>query len=490
MKLRHLLHLGSALTLGAAVALAAAPAIPPARPNVLLVIIDDMNNWPRAFGGPAETPNIDALTRSGMQFANAYCVVPLCNASRTALFTGLRPETTRQFGNEGNFRTQHAGNEAILTLPQRLRAVGYEAVAAGKVFHQPRGAGSQPDPLSDPVSWNDQWAGWIGTPGREAYLEKNGWARWLHGDRHGIDSDYLLQFAVWGPIPETDEETGDWQAADFCARYVAQTHERPFFLTCGIHRPHAPFLAPKKYFDRLPPEQVPTPSCPPDDMDDIPAIAKRNFSTPLVAAIQKEGEWRNAIRGYLACMNYVDACVGRVLDALARSPNRDNTIVIFCSDNGFHLGEKNRWEKYSLWRQATNVPLVIRAPGYKPGVCLRAVSFLDLQPTVMALVGQPIPTELQGESLLPWLQDPSLPRERPAVITYPEGNYSVVRDDWNYIRYQDGSEELYDHRIDHAEYSNLARRPEHVAVMADLRRWLPERGPSPHPKAAVPATAR
>jgi arylsulfatase A-like enzyme len=447
-------------------------------PNVIMIAIDDMNDWIGALAGPADTPHIDAFARSGLFFRNADCVAPACNPSRVALMTGLRPETTGQYENAGNFRDKRPGNATLLTLPQRLQRIGYRTVAAGKIFHNPRGTGSQPNPLSDPVSWDEQYAGATGTNGAQAYLDENGWAKWLKGDRRDIKNDYALRSAIWGPIAQKKEDTGDWQTAEFCARYISQTHDQPYFLACGIFRPHAPLLAPQEYFDRYPLDKVQLPDCPADDMLDIPAIAQTNWSTPLVKAMQKEGQWKLGVQAYLACMSFADDCVGRVLQAIEQSPDRDNTIVILWTDHGWQLGHKDRWEKFALWRQATHAPLIIRAPGYAAGSCDQAVSFLDLAPTVLELLAVPMPTELTGQSLLPWLKDPSRSRDTPAVITYLPGNHSVVREPWNYIHYADGSEELYNHATDPHEYHNLIGQPETAVIVRQLKVWIPPTQPA------------
>lgn len=465
------------LSLVAATTLFAAP--PARRPNIVMIAIDDLNDWIGALGGPAKTPHLDRLAASGVLFRNAYCVVPACNPSRVAIMTGLRPETTGQYANEGNFRQQRPGNTALLTLPQRLAALGYETRAAGKIFHHPRGQGPRPAPLSDPVSWQDQFAGPTGTGGTKNYQDANGMAKWLRGDRHGIRSDYAVQIAsLWGPIDDATEQTGDWQTAGQCADYLAQKHDRPYFIACGLSRPHAPLLAPKKYFDLYPLDQVKLPDCPPDDMADIPAIAQANWSTPLVHAIKQENQWRLAVQAYLACVSFTDDCVGRILDAVERSPERDNTIVILWSDHGWQLGHKDRWEKFSLWKQGTRATFIIRAPGLSRAGCDRAVSFLDIAPTVLELVGAPVTPELEGVSLLPWLKDPAAPRTRPAVVTYLPGNHSVVLDRWNYIRYSDGSEELYDHTADAPEFHNLIGQPGTAAIAARLRAFLPVTPPA------------
>ncbi|VGO13323.1 Arylsulfatase [Pontiella desulfatans] len=440
--------------------------------NVVMIAIDDMNNWVGCLEGRAQTPNIDRLAKQGMLFSNAYCVVPACNPSRTAIMTGLRPETTGQFGNEGDFRLR-PGGEQWVTIPQHFREHGYEAVAAGKIFHKERQSLEEPNPISDPVSWNDQWVGEHGTEGHENYLNAEGWAKW-HNGRFG---NYLGKFGVWGPCPEPKEETGDWNAAGYIADYVAQKHDKPFFAACGIFRPHEPLLAPQEYFDMFPLDEIELPNVPEDDFDDIPKIAHRNFSSNFfLKGVKEMGEWKKAVQAYLACMAFADDCVGRVIDAVENSPNADNTIIILWTDHGWQLGHKHRWEKFSLWRQGTNSPLIYKVPGLtKPGSrCERAATFLDIYPTLSELCGLPIRPELEGQSIVPLLKDPSRDWKVPAVITDHYGpDYSIVLDQWNYIVYRDGSEELYDHSKDPDEFTNLANNPEYTVVKKRLAKWVP-----------------
>lgn len=447
--------------------------------NVLMIAIDDMNNWVGCMEGKAKTPNIDRLAKAGLLFSNASCVVPACNPSRTALMTGLRPETTGQFGNEGNFRLRPGGDK-IVTLPQHFRAHGYEAVAAGKIYHKERDENPEPNPISDPQSWNAQWVGAHGTKGHELYLNEEGFAKW-HDGKFG---SYLGKFGVWGPCPEPKEETGDWNAAGYIADYLKQKHDKPFFAALGIFRPHAPLLAPKEYFDMFPLDEIELPNVPDDDFADIPQIAHKNFSSNFfLKGVKEMGEWKKAVQAYLACMAFADDCVGRVLDALKNSPYADNTIVVLWTDHGWQLGHKHRWEKFSLWRQGTNAPLIFKVPGVtKPGgECIRAASFIDIYPTLSELCGLPIRPELEGQSIVPLLKNPSLKWDTPAVITDHYGpDYSVVLDQWNYILYRDGSEELYDHSKDKDEFTNLAENPEYAAVKARLKKWVPTKEKYPN----------
>ncbi|MCB1124151.1 MAG: sulfatase, partial [Verrucomicrobiae bacterium] len=418
--------------------------------NLLFIAIDDMNNWVNAWGGQAITPNIDRLAREGIQFRNAHCVSPACNPSRTALLTGQRPETTGQFDNPTNFRDKPGGLDRI-TLPQFLMARGYETVSAGKVFHKQRGLGQNPLPMSDPVSWSFQWKGPIGTTGIERYRDKDGHGAWLEGadSFEGLPIvSYIRDSDVWGPIDLPKEECGDWQMAEFCARYLKEDHEKPFFLACGIFRPHSPQLAPREYFDLYPPESIQMPDSPEPDMVDIPPSARTNFSTGYARLLRAKGMWRTAVRAYLACMSFADDCVGLVIDALEESQYRDNTVVVFWSDHGWQLGHKDRWEKFTLWHQSTNAPMIIRFPQMtNPVVCDTPVSYIDIYPTVLELLGYERPEYLEGHSLMPLLRDVDVAWPYPAVVSFNQ-SHSVEFKHWNYILYEDGSEELYDHRSD------------------------------------------
>ena len=452
--------------------------------NVLFIAIDDMNNWVGAMGGQAKTPNIDQLASDGVLFSNAFCAVPACNPSRTALMTGLRPETTGQYGKGVNFRERPGGKDAIM-LAQFLQSKGYETVAAGKIFHHPRGAGKNPSPLSDTVSWNYQWVGNVGTQGAKEYVNEEGWGKWHDGDikklippgtQKNTGLEYIGKHGIWGPIKETKEETGDWQLSEFCKEYLSKDHNKPFFLACGIFRPHSPQLAPKEYFDLYPLDSIEMPELPADDMDDIPAIAKENWSTPFVHLVKEKHQLRNAVQAYLACMSYADDCVGNVYNALKNSKYADNTIVVFWTDHGWQLGHKDRWEKFSLWKQATNAPLVIKYPGMKSASqeCKNAVSFMDIYPTVLNILNFEQPEYLQGKSIKKLIDDPTSDWEYPAVITYPGGNHSIEFKEWNYIHYIDGSEELYNHNNDPKEFHNLASDPQYRVIMDSLKKWIPE----------------
>jgi arylsulfatase A-like enzyme len=452
------------------------------QPNIVLIAVDDLNNWVGIMEGKAKTPAIDKMASEGVLFKNAFCAVPACNPSRTALFTGQRPETTGQFQNEGNFRTLPGGSERV-TLPQRLSAEGYHSVAAGKLFHSHRGTADVAAERSDDISWDFQWRGTVGTPGHHLFLNEKGWAKWLQGAESEFVKDgyvnsgmsYIAKFGVWGAIPHAKEECGDWKVAQFGVDFVQEEHDKPFFLGLGIFRPHSPQIVPQEFIDMYPLDSIELPELPADDMDDVPGFAQVNWSSPFVKLVHQKGQLPNAVQGYLASCSFADACIGHFMEALDKSKYRNNTIVILVTDHGFQLGHKNRWEKFSLWRQGTNVPLIIRMPAKmsKPGVASSAVSMLDIYPTVMELLGIEPPHAMEGESLVPFLHDANYKRTQPAIVTWERGSHSVVRDGWNYIHYKDGSEELYNQNEDPDEYKNLASDVRYRTLMDELKSFIP-----------------
>ncbi len=446
--------------------------------NIVYIAVDDMNRWVGAMGGQAKTPNIDRLAKKGMLFTNAHTVVPACNPSRVAIMTGLRPETTGQYTNQGNFRKK-PGNINLITMPQYLRQNGYEAVATGKIFHQPRGKSEKANALSDPESWSHQPKNLVGTKGHQMYLDEYDQASWLKGAMREEGSgktgaSYISKFGVWGATPETKEETADWQNAVFTADYLSKEHDEPFFIACGIFRPHSPQIAPQEFFDMYPLDSVKVHDLPNDDMVDIPKHIRENFSSEFVGHVKAKGQLQKAIQGYLASMSFADACIGQILNGLENGPNKDNTVVVLWTDHGWQLGHKDRWEKFSLWDIATNTPLIVKHP-QKPiaGRTIdQPVSLLDLYPTLIDFIGLEKPKDLEGISLAPFVEDFNHQRKEPAIITFEEGNRSVRFKELNYIRYKNGAEELYDHGTDKMEYVNQINNDAYSEAKKELGQWL------------------
>jgi arylsulfatase A-like enzyme len=441
----------------------AEPAAAGGKPNVLFIAIDDLNDWTGCLGGHPDvrTPNLDRLASRGVLFTRAYCAAPACNPSRAALMTGIRPSTSGVYHNPQPWRTSPALKEAV-TIPQHFMAHGYSAVGSGKIYH-----GGYPDP----PSWQEYWPSQKQNKPPDPRRKEHSPAAQAHFD--------------WGPLEEPNEAMGDWQVADWVIGKLNAKHEKPFFLGCGFFRPHLPWYVPQKYFDLYPADKIALPNIKEDDLDDVPPLG-RKIAKPDGdhARVVKHGEWRRAVQGYLASITFVDACVGRVVDALDKSAYKENTVVVLWSDHGWHLGEKLHWRKFALWEEATHNMMLFVAPGVTApgGRCESPVTLLDIYPTLIDLCGLAKKPELEGVSLLPLLKDPKAPWDRPALTTHGRNCHALRTPRWRYIRYSDGTEELYDHDADEMEWTNLAADPQHAAVKKDLARWLPEKNVEDIPK--------
>ena len=427
-----------------------------AKPNVLFIAVDDLNDWIGCLGGhpDAKTPNFDALAARGVLFTNAQCAAPLCNASRAALMTGIRPSTSGVYYNSQPWRPPM---KDAVTLPQHFMAHGYEAIGGGKIYH-----GAFPDP----PSWHDYFPSQKQNKPPDPVPPN----RPLNGIPNTAHFD-------WGPVDAGDEEMGDWKVADWARKQLSKKHDRPLFLGCGIFRPHLPWYVPRKYFDMFPPDKVTLPKVKKDDLDDVPEMG-RKIARPQGdhAKVIRTNNWHKAVSGYLASMAFADACLGRVLDALDSGPYAKDTIIVLWGDHGWHLGEKLHWRKFTLWEEAAKCPLMIVAPGVtKPGgVCARPVTLLDIYPTLVDLCGLRPNEALEGVSLLPLLKDPKAKWDRPGLCTYGRNNHALRSQQWRYIRYRDGSEELYNHGTDEMEWTNLAGETQYEQVKKALARWLPK----------------
>jgi arylsulfatase A-like enzyme len=448
-------------------ALAAAPS---AKPNVLFISVDDMNDWIGCLGGynGVKTPNIDRLAKRGVLFANAHCASPLCNPSRTALLTGMRASTTGMYNNDQFWRPNLPD---AVTLPMHFKANGYQVAGAGKVFHHT--VGNNPP---------DQWDEFQLQVFDDPWYRRADWYPWNKrvpapaGHPFNGLKNFQGEFD-WGVIPAEEREYGDQKAIDFGLKFLSQPQAKPFFLAVGLWHPHIPMFAPQKYFDMYPPEKVKIPYTPAGDLDDVPKIgqnwaaARREEHDRIV----REGKWRDAVRAYLAAITFADAMIGRLLDGLEKSAHARNTIIVFWSDNGWHLGEKDHWHKSTLWQRSTHVPLIIAGPGTRATGQSRkqAVSLLDIYPTLVDLCGLPKRPQLEGLSLRPLLENAQATRP-PAVIDFNRGNHAVRTDRWRYIKYNDGTEELYDESVDKEDWKNLAGDPQYTSLKADLAKWIPQ----------------
>lgn len=424
-----------------------------ARPlNVLFIAVDDLNDWINPLGGypRVQTPNLDRLAAQGMLFTRAYCSAPACNPSRASLLTGIQPSTSGVYDNGQPWRPAMPD---VITLPQHFKNQGYHVVGGGKIFH-----GSYPER----ASWHD----YFNQPGDPVPA-----SRPVNGIG-GMDSHF-----DWGPLDVPDAEMGDSKVVAWATEYLKRKHDKPFFLAVGLYRPHLPWYVPRKYFDRYSPADIVLPKVKADDLDDVPPIG-RQMAKPDGdhRRVLETNNWEKAVQGYLASITFADTCVGRVLDALDASGQADRTIIVLWGDHGWHLGEKLHWRKFSLWEEATRVPLVIVAPGTtrQKTRCERTVSLIDLYATLVDLCGSTPPKTVEGRNITPLLKDPSASWDYPVVTTHGRGNHAVRSERWRYIRYNDGTEELYDHENDPMEWTNLAGKPEHESVKKRLAVWLPK----------------
>lgn len=445
--------------------------------NVLLIAVDDMNDWVGCLRGypGVKTPHIDALARRGVLFANTHCASPLCNPSRTALLTGLRTSTTGIYNNEQFWRPALPN---VVTLPEYFKKNGYYVAGAGKIFHHTSG-------FNPPDQWNEFKLQEFDDP----WWRRPEWFPWNvkvpppTGHPFNGLKNFQGEFD-WGVLPRKEAEYGDQRAVDFGLEFLRRPQTKPFLLAIGLWHPHIPLYAPQHYFDLYPESKVKLPETREDDLDDVPPIARQ-----LAAArheeyerIRREGKWKDGVRAYLAAISFADAMIGRLLAGLDRGPHAKNTLVVFFSDNGWHLGEKQHWHKSTLWQRSTHVPMIVAEPGLRRREPARTqpVSLLDIYPTLVELCGLPRNLALEGESLVPLLRDAASPRN-PAVSTYLPGNHAVIDERWRYIRYRDGTEELYDRVADPNEFRNLASDPSQTERKGKLARWIPSASAAPKP---------
>lgn len=436
-------------------------------PNILFIAVDDLNDWIEPLGGhpQARTPNLARLAAEGVLFTRAYTASPSCNPSRTALLTGKHPTTSGMYS---NYQWWREVLPDAVTLPRYFADHGYRAAGAGKIFHN-----NQPDP----GSWDDYF------PSLEQHMPSDPRPVGEGAVNMPAFEDMYGAFD-WAPLDAPEEEMGDYQSVTWAIEQLRREHQRPFFLAVGIYRPHLPWYVPRKYFEMFPLADVRLPRRLANDLEDIPErgieIAHRggNYHEHVLAADQ----WRQGVQAYLASIAFADAMVGRLLAALDATPHAQNTIVVLWSDHGWQLGEKEHWRKFALWENLTRVVLMVRAPERIPGLPRgtpagarsgRTVSLLDLYPTLVELAGLPRPAGLNGSSLAPLLEDPEAAWHRPVVSTYQFGEYSVRDERFHYLRYVDGSEELYDLDADPEEWNNLAADPRYDTEKTRLSAFLP-----------------
>lgn len=460
------------------------PADATEKPNVLFLAVDDMNDWIGCLETTpsAITPNIDRLAARGVNFTNAHTAGVFCAPSRAAIFSGQYASTTGCY-QSANFFVHHPEIEA---LQMSFAKDGYQTLGAGKLFHHPEGA-------IDRRGWTEFFL-------RNPSQRKNGWPLNSWGEDTPFPERFPASvynegqeitgglFLEWGAIRDNQEEDmADTIRINWTVDQLNRKHDQPFFLACGIYAPHFPNYCPQKYFDLYDVNDISTPPYKANDLDDLPAKIKKT-KTNRSRIHQKLIELhavKDAIHGYLACMSYADAMMGRVLDALESSNYADNTIVVLWSDHGYHHGEKGNWGKHTLWERTSNVPFIWAGPGVAQGAKTDVtVSLIDMYPTLVEMCGLAQPQQpLEGISLASTLLDPSTAEDRNVFLPHTTpGEYAIINRDWRYIRYGDDGEELYDLRVDPNEWNNLASRNKFTDQKTMMQGFAPNHFANPEPK--------
>lgn len=443
------------------------------RPNVLFIAIDDLNDWVEPLGGHplVKTPHMNRLAARGTTFVNAHCQSPLCNPSRTSLLLSKRPTSTGIYGLKPYVRTLPEYRKAV-SLPQWFARAGYRTYSTGKIWH-----GGYPQGKEDRKNEFHEW----GPPASGRPFPPKKLVTTPFGNHPLVD---------WGVFDHKDEDKGDYKCASWAVEKLrSMPDNEPFFLACGFFLPHVPCFATQKWFDLYPDDDSVLPPVLFNDRDDTPFFSWYiHWYLPEVRLswLKQEKQWRNLARSYLACVSFVDHQVGRVLDALEASGKKDNTVVVLWSDHGWHVGEKEISGKNTLWDDGTRVPLIFAGPGVaRAAKCAKPAELLDIFPTLIELCGLEKKGDLEGISLMPQLKDAKAPRERPAITSHNKGNHGVRSENWRYIHYADGSEELYDMVKDPNEWTNLAGDARYASVLKEHRKWLPKVDLPPAPDSAA-----
>ncbi len=429
---------------------------PAQRLNVLFIVSDDLNNSLGCYGNPiVKTPNVDRLAARGVRFDRAYVQTALCNPSRVSFLSGLRPDTTGVHDLKTPTRTNLKDH---VFLPQCFRNAGYYAAKVGKVYHTGDG-------FEDPASWDVDIREWGKSPKPDQVAQS--------GSAKGYRESWQ-----WMKLNIPDAETPDATVARKAVEIMEKTRpaDKPFFMGVGFRRPHVPYSAPAKYFDMYPPEKMRAPDEPLDHLKSIPRAALTY--DPKKPDMPPE-KTREGIAAYYACITFMDAQLGVLLDALDRNHLWDKTVIVFIGDHGYHLGEHGgMWHKQSNFEESARTPMIIVAPGKKANAASpRPVEFLDLYPTLAQLAGLPVPKGLQGVSLVPLLEDPKRAWDRPAFTQIRREEFmgrSVRTERWRYVEWDDGKQgvQLYDHDRDPKEYVNLALDPKHAETVQAMKKLL------------------
>ena len=457
------------------------------RPNVLFLAVDDMNDWIGSLGATprAITPNLDKLAARGVNFSNAHTPGVYCAPARAAIFSGQFASTTGCYRSTDYF-TDHPEIEG---LPQSFSKAGYTTLGVGKLYHHMPGS-------IDVRGWDEFHL-------RKLSQRKEGWSldNWtketpfpdpfpasVFNEGKEIKGGLFLE---WAGLPnEKEEKMADTIRVNWAVEQLKKKHDKPFFLACGIYAPHFPNYCPQKYFDLYDRDKIELPPYKADDLEDLPERMKKakTARSKIHKELEAKGAVKDAIHGYLACMSYADAMMGRVLDELEKSPYADNTIVVLWSDHGYHHGEKYDWGKHTLWERTSNVPFIWAGPGVKKGVVVDVTaSLIDMYPTFVEMCGLPKPDQkLEGVSLKETLAKPEAAKDRDVYLPYmAPGEYAIINKNWRYITYGKDGEELYDLKADPNEWANLANDSKYDETKQLLRKSAPKKFAAAAPKRTI-----
>lgn len=434
------------------------------KPNVIFIAIDDLNDWVGCLNGhpQAYTPNIDRLASQGVLFSNAHCQAPISGPSRASVMTGLYPSNSGNYFqvNDKDIKKSNRLTSKAVYLNQLFKANGYRTLGAGKIFHE-----------GDSAATFDEYAGMFAGYGPFPKKRFNFDPSWYPDRRGGTMTD-------WAAFPIHDSLTSDYQIAEWAESKLTHSFDQPFFMAVGFFRPHVPWYVSAKWFDLFPEETIITPPYKKDDFADIPEIASKITGVPMMPTTEwliENNQWKKVVQAYLASIAFVDAQVGRVLDALEKSNYAKNTIVVLWSDHGYHLGEKNRLAKQSLWKRDTHVPIIFKTSVDLAGkVVGESVQLVDIYPTLADLCGIKYSKKIDGRSLVSLMKGNEKCWPYPALSFFGKGNVSVSNSKYRLIQYEDGSCELYDIETDPNEWNNIYSDVTHKKVIKKLRKSIPK----------------
>lgn len=458
-----------------------------AKPNVLFIAIDDMNDWVSPLKGISgvKTPNLERLAKSSMLFTNAQCAAPACAPSRLSIMTGVHPAHSGIMNNTGVDGPYWRSNpilKDVVTMEQFFKSKGYHTLAGGKIYHSLAPPWKQIN-QADPDGWDFWFPSYdVPIPYQVRAPEKDIY----HPEWKGALPNLYF---TWAPLKVKDEKMADNQTVDWAVYEMNQKQEKPLFLAVGLFKPHMPWEVPQKYFDMYPLESIPDLKIKENDLEDAFDHGRRLWHKYVL----DNKQWKKVIQAYMACLSFADDELGRLLDGFEKSPLKDNTIIVLWSDHGMHMGEKENWEKFTLWEEATRVPLMFNAPGVTKGgsVCSTPVSLIDIYPTLAELIGETPPATCDGESLVPLLSGKKVLHTTPVTAyNFDRGSrtayykmdtgpgYTVRTERYRYIYYpSNGLEEFYDHQNDENEWNNMAYMPSFKKLILEHRNILLKRVP-------------